>query len=394
MRHALLIAMKDLRQRVRDRSVILLSVIAPLGLAVIFSQLLAGATEFHADYVVADLDRGSVARAFRDDVLGSLEDGGVATIREVDTEAEARAAVESEDAEAAFIIPAGFSAAVGGGTSASIEVYGAVQAGLETSIAESVATRFGDGVASVQLALGTTAELRGRPLTAEEVGSIVTAATTSDPALQLVDVDASLRQLSWSTYFSASMAILFLFFAAQIGITSLFEERRGGTIARMLAGPVAPVSIILGKAIGAFVTGIVAMTVLIAGTTLLIGADWGPPLGVALIAGAGVLSAIGVATLVASFARTAETAGAASSAVAITLAIFGGSFSPVSQGPEIMSSLSLLTPHAWFLRGLADLHGAGSVLTDALPAVLVLLTIGLVTGGLGFGRAKRLVAVG
>jgi ABC-2 type transport system permease protein len=162
----------------------------------------------------------------------------------------------------------------------------------------------------------------------------------------------------------------------------------------MLAGPVAPVSIILGKAIGAFVTGIVAMTVLIAGTTLLIGADWGPPLGVALIAGAGVLSAIGVATLVASFARTAETAGAASSAVAITLAIFGGSFSPVSQGPEIMSSLSLLTPHAWFLRGLADLHGAGSVLTDALPAVLVLLVIGLVTGGLGFGRARRLVAVG
>src|SRR3989304_25972 len=289
MRHALLIAMKALRQRVRDRSVILLSVIAPLGLAVIFSQLLAGATEFHADYVVADLDRGAVPRAFRDDVLGSLEDGGVATIREVDTEAEARAAVESEDADAAFIIPAGFSAAVGGGTTASIEVYGAVQAGLETP-------------------------------------------------------------------------------PAAAGTGRVWGEGRGGTIARMLAGPVAPVSIILGKAIGAFVTGIVAMTVLIAGTTLLIGADWGPPLGVGLIAGAGVLSAIGVATLVASFARPAETAGAASSAVAITLAIFGGSFSPVSQGPEIMSSLSLLTPHAWFLRGLADLHGAGSVPAARPPA--------------------------
>jgi len=393
MRHALLIAAKDLRQRVRDRSIILIAVVAPLGLAVIFSQLLAGATEFHADYVVADLDRGTVSTAFTSDVLGSLQASGVATIREVGSETEARAAVESEEADAAFIIPAGFSEAVGGGTSASISIYGATQSGLATSVAESVATRFGDGVAGIQLALAVAAELRGRALTLEEVGAIVGAASTADPPLELVDVDASLRQLSWTTYFSASMAILFLFFAAQVGIVSLFEERRGGTIARMLAGPISPSSILLGKAIGAFVTGALAMGVLIVATTLLIGAEWGPPLGVALVAGAGVLAAIGVATVVASFARTAETAGAASSAVAITLAIFGGSFTPVSQGPEIMATLSLLTPHAWILRGLADLHGGGAAVSDALLPVLVLVAIGLVTGGLGFARARRLVAI-
>ena len=48
MRIALLIALKDLRQRLRDRSALLVSIAAPLGLAVIFSQLLSGATGFGA----------------------------------------------------------------------------------------------------------------------------------------------------------------------------------------------------------------------------------------------------------------------------------------------------------------------------------------------------------
>ena len=113
MRAALLVAAKDLRQRLRDRSVILISVLAPLGLAVVFSGLLSGVTDFHAKYSVADLDGGAIARAFREDVLGSLEQAGIATITDVDSSDAARAAVEDGDADAAFVIPAGFSNAAG-----------------------------------------------------------------------------------------------------------------------------------------------------------------------------------------------------------------------------------------------------------------------------------------
>jgi ABC-2 type transport system permease protein len=56
-----------------------------------------------------------------------------------------------------------------------------------------------------------------------------------------------------------------------------------------------------------------------------------------------------------------------------------------------METLALLTPHGWFLRGLADMHGASPSWTAALPAVGVLLAIGLVTGAIGFARARRLV---
>jgi ABC-2 type transport system permease protein len=78
--------------------------------------------------------------------------------------------------------------------------------------------------------------------------------------------------------------------------------------------------------------------------------------------------------------------------VGITLAIVGGTFAPSAQAPEAFATLSLFTPHGWFLRGLGDLHGAGGGIATAAPAVVVLLVMGLVTGALGVLRARRLVA--
>ncbi len=392
MRVALLIALKDLKQRLRDRSALLVSVVAPLGLALIFSSLLAGATDFHAHYVVADLDGGDLARVLRQDVIGSLVEAEVADVTDVATEEAARAAVDAGDVSAAFIIPAGFTMAIQSGQPVTIEIVGAQGSDLGTEIARSLAQRFGDGVVAIQLSVATVATLAGGTLDPADQGRIVGVAAAAAPPIALVDVEASLRQLSLPTYFSASMAILFLFFSAQIGLVSLFEERRQGTLGRILAGPVRPSTILLGKTLGGFTLSAAAMTILVVATTALIGADWGPPVGVAAMVIGAIVAAIGISALVISFMKTAESAGAASSAVAITLAILGGSFSPSSQAPELMSTLALATPHGWFMRGLGDMHGSGASIADGLPAVGVLLAMGLVTGGIGMLRARRLVA--
>ena len=53
------------------------------------------------------------------------------------------------------------------------------------------------------------------------------------------------------------------------------------------------------------------------------------------------------------------------------------------------ATLSLATPHAWFLRGLADLSGG---VVDVLPAVAALLAIGLATGTVAVLRIDKVVA--
>jgi len=393
MRVALLVAAKDLRQRLRDRSILLIAVIAPLGLAFIFSRLIGSSAGFHATYAVADLDGGDMARILRQQVIGPMESAGFATVDDVATEAEARALV-GNGADAAFVIPQGFSDAITGGRPTTIEVVGARDSDLATEVARSVAQRFGDGVAGIQLAIATVASLQGAPPDAAAAARIAAAAQAAAPPATLVDEAASQRQLDMTSFFSASMAIMFLFFSAQTGLVSLFDERRRGTLARILAGPVQPWMILLGKIGAAFLTAVLALTILVVATTTLIGANWGPPAGVVPLLLGVIVAAVGVSALVVSLTSNAQTAGAASSAVGITLAILGGTFSPAAQSPEIMTRIALLTPHGWFLRGLGDLHGADPAYGDALIATGVLVVIGLITGGIGLFRARRLVTVG
>jgi len=384
------IAAKDLRQRIRDRSVLLLAVVAPFGLAVVFSLLIGQATDFHARYAVADLDGGRLATTFRQQVLEPMVAANAADLLDEPTEAAARGAVGA-DVDSAFIIPQGFTQAIEAGQSTTLTIVGSSSDTLATDVARAVGQRFGDQVTTVQLSVATVAALRGAPLDAATRARVVSGTTGASPPITVIDVSASSRQLDLVTFFSASMAILFLFLSAQIGLVSLFDERRRGTMARILAAPVGPWTVLAGKLLGAFAMSVIAMAVLGVGTSLLVGADWGPPLAVVPLILAAVLAAVGISLLVASFASSAEMATAAGSAVAITLAIIGGTFTPSAHAPALLASLALLTPHGWFLRGLGEIHGASASATDALPATVILLGIGLVTGGLAMVRARRLV---
>jgi ABC-2 type transport system permease protein len=186
------------------------------------------------------------------------------------------------------------------------------------------------------------------------------------------------------------MGIVFVFFAAQFGLISLHAERRAGTLARLLAAPLRWWAIVVGKIIVSLVMAIVSLGVIVVGTALLLGATWGDPLGVMALVGAAAVAATGIALLAVAFTRTEEQAGSAVAVVTMALAVLGGAFFPANQGPELMSQLSLVTPHAWFLQGVNDVASGGDIVSAAGP-LGVLLAIGVISGGLGFLRVRRLV---
>ena len=132
------------------------------------------------------------------------------------------------------------------------------------------------------------------------------------------------------------------------------------------------------------------MTVLVVATSLLLGAEWGNPIGVGLLILAGVVAAMAVMALIATLARTPEQAGNWQAVVALGLGMLGGSFFPVAQAGGLIEKLSLATPHAWFLRGVGELQAGGGVV-DVLPAVAAILAFAAVTGALAFLRREKLV---
>ena len=132
------------------------------------------------------------------------------------------------------------------------------------------------------------------------------------------------------------------------------------------------------------------MGVIILGTGLLLGARWGDPVALVVLVLAAALAATGVSLLTVAFTRNEEQAGSAIAIVSLTLAVLGGAFFPANQGPELLSQLSQLTPHAWFLTAIDDISTGGDV-ASSISSVAVLAAIGAVTGGLGLLRAKRMV---
>jgi len=159
-------------------------------------------------------------------------------------------------------------------------------------------------------------------------------------------------------------------------------------MARLLAAPIRRTSVITAKALLSSWLGIISLSVLILATRFLLDAIWGPPLGVILLVLAGVLSAVAIMGLVGSVAQTAEGAGNLGAIIAVVLGMLGGTFFPIGQGDDLLSKLTYLTPHAWFMRGLADISG-GAEWTEALPAVGALLVFALVLGSISWVLLRR-----
>jgi ABC-2 type transport system permease protein len=384
------IAGKDLRQRIRDRSAILLAIVVPLALAAIFSLLFGpAATPRPFDYAVVDHDGGPITQAFATEVLGFLEAEEIVTVEAMDEEA-ARQAVSDGDLDAAFVFPAGFSDAVRSDRPVEVQVVGSVDSPTGSSVARSIARSYVADLDAARVAVAAVVH-RQPGSTDEEISAIAEQVATAPPPVALNDVSATAKVLDSKTYFAAGMAVFFLMFTVQFGVSSLIEERSDGTLARLLAAPVRRSSILVGKLLTSIVLGVVSLSVLVVATSLLLGARWGDPLGVALLILAGVLAATGITSVVASLARTPEQAGSWQAVIAVSLGLLGGAFFPIQQSGSFMATVSLITPHAWFLRGLGGLVGEGTVL-DALPAVAALLCFAIVTGAIALARIGRVVA--
>jgi len=391
MRAALLIAGKDLRQRLRDRSALMIAFLVPLGLAFIFNLTLgglsSGGTVF--TYAIVDADRSDVSGIFTEQVLPQVEEGGGIDLVEAASEDEARRMAADGEVDAAFVVPTGFGDAVQAGGSAEIRVIGDVDEPIATQVARSIANSFAADLNAVRLSVATAAGGDPGSLPPAELDAMIARAAEVANPVVVADVTTTKKELDATTYYAAGMAVFFLFFTVQFGVSSLLEERKEGTLARLLAAPIGRTSILGGKLLTSFALGVLSMTTLIVATSLLIGARWGSPLGVAILVLAGVLSAIGVMALVATLAKTSEQAGNWQAIIAVVLGMLGGVFFPVSLAPGILGKLSLLTPQAWFMRGLSDLAGGGAW-TVVLPAALAMLLFAAVTGGIAMLRLGRM----
>lgn len=387
VRGTTLVAGHDLRRRIRNRSAIVTAVLAPLLLAVVFSSLIGGGSGPELRVAVVDLDGSAVSRGIVDGLVGAQSGtGGSVRFERVGSADDARRRVDDGDVGAALVFAAGFGAASAGG-SGTVTVVADPDQPISGQVARSVAEGIAASFGRVDLAVAT-----GAVVGVSDVAGLAAAAQQASPPLQLADRPLGGRELAPSAYFGASMSIIFLFFTVGFAARSIHAERHAGTLDRMLATPLRPSSIVVGKSASVSVLGSAGMVVVWLVTSLLYRSSWGPPLAVLALIVATVIAIGGVATFVASLARTERQADAVTAAVTFALALVGGNFIGPGSQPPVLRTLSLFTPNGWSLRAFTALNTDAAGVADIATTLLVLLGFGLVFGGIGAVRMQRLVS--
>jgi ABC-2 type transport system permease protein len=369
-RAARLIAAVDLRRRFRNRSFLIQAIGGPLALATIISLAFGSGEGVDATIGLVDADGSPVASQFVEGVTRS--DTGDLRFERLDTPDNARSRVDGGDLDAAVVVPAGFAASLSGGKPGAVEVITEPDNPIAAEVARSVARGFTARVNAARLAAATTAAGGGGVPPEDELASLELPVEISQSGTG--------DDVSPAAYFGPAMALLFLFLLVGALARDLLAEQRLRVLDRVRAAPVRDTAILAGKAASVVAVSVVSLGVIWGVTGVALGADWGDPLGVALLILAVSLAIAAVSGLVAAVARTENAADTLAAFVAFVFALIGGNFVPPGAQPEALQRLSLFTPNGWALQGFAELSVGGGTAPDAIPYVVVLLAWAAVCG--------------
>jgi ABC-2 type transport system permease protein len=368
-----LIAALGLRRSLRDRSILIQALVAPIVIALVVGAAFGSGFSLNVTIGIADADRSEISTQIAQGLVGSGGDG--IAFSAVGDPQSVEAAVESGSYDAVVVMPAGLGEAVLAGEAAQLDVVGAATDPLATSVAQAVA-----GGVAAELQTARVTAVAANQAGVEDVTASIQKAVASPPAITVEqgEVDGTFSVMA---YFAPGMAMLFLFFIIGDGARSIVAERKQGTLPRILAAPVSPTSVLLGKTAQVMVVGVLSMTAVWLITWLGFGADWGDPLGVFVVIVAAVTAIAGISLLITGFARTENQADALTTIVALLFAVAGGTFFLGATG--VLNTMRLFTPNGLALSAFVDLSAAQSGLAGVMPQVLLLLAIGIGTATAG-----------
>jgi ABC-2 type transport system permease protein len=341
MRHALIVCIKDLRQRLRDRTAILTAIVAPLALTALMGLALGGSQSGSGMRLcVADLDHSKLSSEFVDFVERPALRGMI-RVEPVDSLSAAERMIQEHHAECAVVMSPGFGRAIRSGNAPPAEILAA---------------------RGEQFAMQGTSELFR--------DFIYRAAIPHDRAVPEVIPRSAGGQMRIVDFFAVSMTVLFLNFGVLSGVRALQAEVDSRTMVRLIASPTPPYAIIAGKFAALLLIGLIQMGTMIAATSFMFGTRWGNPLPTTALIFTSVLMAIGLTAFLMSLANNAEQGTALAAMVIALLSIVGGQFLPPQGLPDMFETLTRLTPNGQAFFGFLDLSAAGAsgtLITIAQP---------------------------
>jgi ABC-2 type transport system permease protein len=382
---ALVIARTNMVRTFRDRTGLFFIVVLPLILIIVLGMTYGGMNT--ARIGVAGADGGPLAA----DLVASLHTTETRLeVRRYATAGELRDAVERGFVQIGLAIPADYDAQLTGGGMAQVEIVAQAN-----TLASSVRTAIDDGIATqaAQVRAARFAVTRnGIPFDRALAAARLAQPTVAGMAVALESVGDVSSNPNGFTVGAQSQVILFMFLTSLTGATQLILTRQLGISRRMFSTPTGTGTIILGEALGRLAFALFQGGLIVFASALLFGVDWIDPGVTAAVVIAFAMVATGAAMLVGTFASNTHQAAALGPALGMVAGLLGGTMVPAEIFPDIMKTLSYVTPHAWAMDAFHAVLLRGAGLIDVLPQVGVIVAYATALLLVAVWRFRRVIA--
>ena len=344
------------------------------------------------------------------DYLHNAQMPGWLKVTELNDDAAARAAIESQEVGMAIILPANLSTAAQEPQGATIQLLQDPTLSLGPSIVKDLIQIVADGISGAKIAVtvssaqAATRQVQLDAATVQSISRQYSAWFTelqqnlhhsdaplldvqSPPAGDAAVTDNSLARLI--TGIMAGMLVFFVFYSGAYTAQSILREDEEGTLQRLFSTPTPRTQIMAGKFVAIFVTTGVQAIVLLIASALLFKIHWGALLGIAIVTLAMIVVAAGFGLALMSFVRTMRQSGPILGGVLSVTGMLGGLFNgAVPNMPAAFNTATLFMPQGWAMRGwklVIDCAHLGDVLLP-VAVMLVMGSLLFVFGALRFQK--------
>lgn len=378
----LALAGKELKTYFRDPQSLFFGLALPLVLILLMVASFSGANQFNAKAYVVNLDEGPSGADF----VERLDAVPEITVEVLDG-ATAERRLGNSGIQNVIVIGPDFSARLDAGEAPPLAIRQRGTGGTEGQIVDAYAIGVARSIAGERLVVGKVSailESIGRPVAEDLVRAKVaelTAEVEANPPVTVTTETVGARPEPVAIYLPG-VVTMFTLFALTLTSVGLVEERKKGTLERLMTTRISRGELLSGIWLGNFGRGLVQVVFLFGLAWVFFRTFTPASFGAVLVFGViAVASVAGLGLVIAAISRTSEQANWIAVFFTMLMTTLGGSFFDTAGAKGVMAVLTRGTYNFWANDGFRRIIVKSESLTS--PAILrdivILVAIGVVS---------------
>ena len=382
MKRALLITLNEVRLYLQDKGDLAFSLLLPIVTFALMYGAFGGQTLFEATARVVDEDKGAYATL----LIQQLDEVKGITVEKL-TLKEANSRLERSDLTIALYIPAGFSQALASGGKAELTFMQRGNGGQDGQILASIIRGEAEGInQEFQVSNQVKNNLKDTSVSQDRIKVTVQEQLNQERKQTAVRVREEVTGGSpdFVNQFVPGIVTMYVLFSLTLSARAIVEERKRGTLERLLTTRLSPGELFFGKFLASIGRGFV-QTVILLGLSYAVFRLFTPlsflsSIFIVLVFAA---AAAALGMVIASLARTEDAAIWIGVVFTMVTTMLGGTFFAVEEGTvlETIGRVSINTYANDAIRTV--INSGGSLSGTALPFIVM---VGVAVVGLGVSR--------